>query len=471
MTGNLPVVPLMNRRNLLQSLSVAGAASLLGSKEALAEALAPKPNPAFTQAMKGLPPLKITNIKTIMTAPNRIRLVVVKVETSEPGLYGLGCATFTQRALVVKTAIDEYLKPFLIGRNVDEIEDIWQSSYMSSYWRNGPVLFNAMSGVDIALWDIKGKRANMPVYQLLGGKVRKGADCYFHASGKDFQELEDRVRPAIERGFRHVRIQAGVEGLATYGAGSGGPTNTSSPGATEAIGPTNPRAIWEPAKYARQVPKMFEYIRGKFGDDVELLHDVHERVTLQQGIQICKDVEKFRPFFIEDPFPPEENDHFRLLREQCNTPIAMGELFNTQHEYLPLIKNRLIDYIRIHISQIGGLSPARKVAILSEYFGVKTAWHGPGDASPVAHAAQLAIEVSSYNFGVHEGSGFPKETMEVFPGCPEVKDGYMLAQERPGLGIEVNEQLAAKFPFPAGPPNFDYSWGTTRRRDGTVIRP
>ncbi len=462
----------MKRRDAIRSLSLAGAASVLGSKDALAEALAPKSTPGYAQAMKGLPPLKITNIKTIMTAPNRIRLVVVKVETSEPGLVGWGCATFTQRALVVKTAIDEYLKPFLIGRNVDEIEDIWQSSYMSSYWRNGPVLFNAMSGVDIALWDIKGKRANMPLYQLLGGKVRHGADCYFHAAGKDFAELSDRVKFGIEQGFRHVRIQSGVEGMATYGAGGANRgTGAAAGGSEEAIGPTNPKAIWESAKYARMVPRMFEAMRKQFGEDVELLHDIHERVTLQQGIQICKDVEQYKPFFIEDPFPPEDNDHFHLLRRQCNTPLAMGELFNTQQEYLPLIKDRLIDYIRIHISQIGGLSPARKVAALSEYFGVKTAWHGPGDASPLAHAAQLALELASYNFGVHEGSGFPKETQEVFAGCPEVKDGYMMANEKPGLGIDFNEALAAKFPIPAGPPNFDYSWGTTRRRDGTVIRP
>lgn len=461
----------MKRRDALRSLSLAGGASLLAANQSLAETLAPPS--AYAQAVKGTAPVKIKDIKTIMTAPDRIRLVVVKVETTEPGLYGWGCATFTQRALVVETAIEKYLKPFLVGRNVDEIEDIWQSSYMSSYWRNGPVLFNAMSGVDIALWDIKGKRAGMPVYQLLGGKVRKGADCYFHASGRDFAELEERVRGAMERGFRHVRIQASVAGLATYGTagpnrGTGAAPSTDT---AEAVGPTNPKAIWESAKYARQVPKMFEQMRKKLGDDVELLHDVHERVTLQQGIQICKDVEQYRPFFIEDPFPPEENDHFRLLRHQCNTPIAMGELFNTQHEYLPLIKDRLIDFIRIHISQIGGLSPARKVAALSEYFGVRTAWHGPGDASPLAHAAQLAIELSSYNFGVHEGSGFPQNTQEVFKGCPEVKDGYMLAQEKPGLGIEVDEKLAAKFPFPDGPPNFDYSWGTTRRQDGTVIRP
>ena len=458
----------MKRRDVLRTLSIAGGASLLASGRSLAQAVAPPPSAAAAQAVKGTAPVKIRNITTILTAPNRIRLVIVKIDTTEPGLVGWGCATFTQRALVVQTAIEQYLKPFLIGRNVDEIEDIWQSSYMSSYWRNGPVLFNAMSGVDIALWDIKGKRAGMPLYQLLGGKVRHGADCYFHASGNSFTEVEERARGAMERGFRHVRVQVATPGYAGYGAG--GPRPLAAAG-DEAVGPTNPGAIWDSGPYVRMLPKFFEHLRTKLGDEVELLHDVHERVTLNEGINLCKALEPYRLFFLEDPFPPEDNDHFRLLRQQTSIPIAMGELFNTQHEYLPLIKERLIDFIRIHISQIGGLSPARKVAALSEFFGVRTAWHGPGDASPLAHAAQLALELASYNFGVHEGGGFPKETQEVFVGCPEVKNGYMLAQERPGLGIEVDEKLAAKFPIPAGPPNFDYSWGTTRHKDGTVIRP
>ena len=397
----------MNRRDVLGTLTMAGGASMLGPTQSLADALTPT-LAGYAQAIAGTAPVKIRDIKTILTAPNRIRLVIVKVETTEPGLVGWGCATFTQRALVVQTALEQYLKPFLIGRNVDEIEDIWQSSFVSSYWRNGPVLYNAMSGVDIALWDIKAKRAGMPLYQLLGGKVRHGADCYFHASGANFTEVEDSARRAMAQGFRHVRVQVATPGYAGYGAGGGA---AATPAArNDAIGPTNPRAIWEPAPYCRMVPKMFEHLRTKLGDEVELLHDVHERVTLNQAVNLCKALEPYRLFFLEDPLPPEENDHFRLLRQQSSVPIAMGELFNTQHEYLPLIKDRLIDFIRIHISQIGGLSPARKVAALSEYFGVRTAWHGPGDASPIAHAAQLALELTNYNFGVHEGGGFPQPT-------------------------------------------------------------
>ncbi len=378
----------MNRRDALTSISMAGGASLLPSGlpsglpagESLAAGLPAAAGAVFAQAVRGTAPVKIRDIKTILTAPNRIRLVIVKIETTEPGLVGWGCATFTQRSLVVQTAIDQFLKPFLIGRNVDEIEDIWQSSYVSSYWRNGPVLFNAMSGVDIALWDIKGKRANLPLYQLLGGKVRHGADCYYHASGATFEEVEASARKGMEAGFRHVRVQVSTPGYSGYGARSTQPGAATAPAPdnSDVVGPTNPRAIWEPAPYCRMLPKLFEHLRSKLGDEVELLHDVHERVTLNQGINLCKALEPYRLFFLEDPFPPEENEHFRLLRQQTSIPLAMGELFNTQHEYVPLIKDRLIDFIRIHISQIGGLSPARKVQALSEFFGVRTAWHGPG---------------------------------------------------------------------------------------------
>src|ERR1700730_6621578 len=249
----------MNRREAIRSLSLASGASLLASPPSLAGVVASKSAASCAQALRGTAPVKIRDIKTILTAPNQIRLVVVKVETTEAGLVGLGWAAFTQRALVVQTALEQYLKPFLIGRNVDEIEDIWQSSYVSSYWRNGPVLFNAMSGVDIALWDIKAKRAGMPLYQLLGGKVRHGADCYFHASGASFAEVEDSARRAMAQGFRHVRVQVSTPGYAGYGARS---TASAAAGArNDVVGPTSPKAIWEPAPYVRMVPKLFEHLR------------------------------------------------------------------------------------------------------------------------------------------------------------------------------------------------------------------
>ena len=266
----------MDRRELLRLVpagTALGCAGLLTGRGLGGEEGIQEKKPAAPE----LPPLKITDVRTIMTAPDRIQLVVVKVMTSEPGLYGLGCATFTQRALAVQVAVDKYLQPFLIGCNVDEIEDIWQSSYVSSYWRNGPVLFNAMSGVDMALWDIKGKRAGMPVYQLLGGKCRFGAALYAHTSGRDSREVEERARAAMEKGYRYIRVQAAIPGMATYGAA----VEREEPHGPGSVRSTSPRAIWEPGRYVREVPRLFEHLRAKLGDEVELLHDVHERISPQ----------------------------------------------------------------------------------------------------------------------------------------------------------------------------------------------
>ena len=395
--------------------------------------------------------MKITNVKTILTAPDGIRLVVVKVETSEPGLYGLGCATFTQRPLAVATAVDEYLKPFLIGKDPGNIEDIFQTSFVSSYWRNGPVLNNALSGVDIALWDIMGKRAGMPVYQMLGGKCREAVTLYAHAGGSDFQEVSENIRRYMEQGYRYVRAQVAIPGYSTYGASGGG------------------TPAFEPTPYVNTVVKLFAHLREQLGDEVELLHDVHERIPPIQAINLAKLLEPYHLFFLEDPFAPEDVDYFQLMRQQTSTPIAMGELFNNPNEYVPLIKERLIDFIRVHISQIGGISPARKLAAFCEFFGVRTAWHGPGDVSPVGHAANVALDLACYNFGIQEQHVFRENTREVFPGCPEIRDGCYWASEAPGLGMDINESLAARFPFPEHPLNG--GWPPVRRRDGTVIRP
>jgi mannonate dehydratase len=408
----------------------------------------------MSETSRGVPPLKITNVKAIGTAPDGIRLVVVKIETSEPGLYGLGCATFTQRPLAVITAVEQYLKPFLIGKDPDDIEDIWQSAYVSSYWRSGPVLNNALSGVDQALWDIKGKRAGMPVYQLLGGKCRQAAAVYVHASGQDFKEVEDNARRFIEQGYRHIRCQVAIPGLSTYGSRRTG-------GAGD--------APWEFTPYVRTVPKLFEHLRSTLGDEIELLHDIHERVPPIMAINLAKALEPYNLFFLEDPFAPEDNGYFRILRQQTAIPIAMGELYVNQQEYVPLIQERLIDFIRVHISDIGGLSMARKLAAFCEFFGVRTAWHGPGDVSPVGHAVNLHLDLACWNFGIQEASFFGEATREVFPGCPEIRAGFMWPNDRPGIGVDIDEALAAKYPFPEHPLNG--AWPPVRRADGTVVRP
>jgi mannonate dehydratase len=410
-----------------------------------------------------MPALRITGVKAICTAPDGIRLVVVKVETSEPGLYGLGCATFTQRPLTVVTAVEQYLAPFLIGRDPNDIEDIYQTAYVSSYWRSGPVLNNALSGIDQALWDIKGKRAGMPVYQLLGGKCRQAAPLYAHASGRDFQEVENTARGFIEQGYRFVRCQVSVTGYSTYGSGGG---RSASQQPAHLLPAQQP---WEPGPYCRLVPRLFDHMRSQLGEEVELLHDVHERVPPIQAIQLARDLEPYRLFFLEDIFAPEDVDYFRILRQQSAVPIAMGELFVNQAEYVPLIRDRLIDFIRVHISDIGGLSMARKLAAFCEFFGVRTAWHGPGDVSPVGHAANLQLDLACHNFGIQEQHMFGERTREVFPGCPEIRDGMLWSNERPGLGIDIDETLAATYPFPTHPLNG--AWPPVRKRDGTVIRP
>jgi mannonate dehydratase len=320
------------------------------------------------------------------------------------------------------------------------------------------VLNNALSGLDQALWDIKGKRAGMPVYQLLGGKCRFAVDCYAHSSGKDLEALEASVQKNIDRGFKHIRIQLGAYGSPHL--------SKNADFEKEEFG-LPVESLMDARPYLNATPRMFERMRSKFGDEIEFLHDIHERIEPIQAINLCKELEKYRPFFIEDPFAPEANGYFRMLRQQCSVPIAMGELFNNPHEWTELISERLIDFIRVHISQIGGLTPARKLAALAENFQVRTAWHGPGDVSPVGHAANAHLDLAVHNFGIQEAVQFNEATLEVFPGTPVLRNGYMHVNEAPGWGVDINEELAKKHPLPEKP---GY-WLPTRRRDGTSVRP
>lgn len=436
---------------LITAGSAAGILGLFGSQESRAETHA---TPFYAT---GIPPVKIKSVKAIATAPEGSNLVIVKVETTEPGLYGVGCATFTQRAMAVITAIDSYLNDFCAGKDVDNIEDMWQSAYVSSYWRNGPVLNNALSGLDEALWDIKGKRANMPVYQLLGGKCRIAVDCYAHASGRTPEALVDRVQQFMDQGFRHVRIQQGGYG----GVG----TTEQQPDFKEAGFGREQDQFMDQNAYLKGVPEMFDVVRKRCGEDVELLHDIHERVEPVDAINMIKQLEQYHPFFIEDPFSPENMNWFKHLRTHTTVPIAMGELFNNYNEFRDYMVDQLFDYIRIHISQIGGITPAMKIARLGEWFNVKTAWHGPGDTSPVGHAANAHIDLAVWNFGIQESHFWNERAQEVFPGCQTYNNGYMYINEAPGLGVDINEKEAAKYPI-----GTRSNW-TVRKSDGTIIKP
>jgi len=444
----------MNRRDFFR---VAGASTAcgLGSPMMRAEDQAEK-------ATRGMATPRIKDISVIECEPAGVRLTVVKITTDQDGLYGYGCATFTQRADLVKPAVDKYLKPLLLGKTTDRIEDIWWTCYDSSYWKNGPVLNNAISGIDQALWDIKGRQAGMPVYQLLGGKVREAVDTYAHADGPEYADVVAAAKKYMDQGFRNVRVQVGVPGMAGYGSARGNATTT--------YKPLHDKPFFEPAVYMRRALKLFEACRKELGEEVNLLHDMHERVTPNQAVQFCKDAEQFHLFFIEDPLSPEDIAYFKQIRENCATPIAMGELFNSPHEWQPLIEGRLIDYIRCHLSQMGGLTPARKVAILAEQYGVKTAWHGPGDLSPVGHMAQVTLDIVSPNFGIQEYSSFNERSQAIFHGCPVMKDGYLWVNEAAGWGIEVDEKEAAKSPFTPGRNGLNGGWGEIRRLDGTVIK-
>ena len=396
----------INRRNAMKLLTAGSAAGLLGlfgTRESRAEKYE---TPSYA---KGMPQVKIRNVRSITTAPEGSNLIIVKVDTTEPGLYGLGCATFTQRAMAVLPAIDTYLNDFCVGKDVDNIEDMWQSAYVSSYWRNGPVLNNALSGLDEALWDIKGKRANLPVYQLLGGKCRIAVDCYAHASGPTFEVLAERVQQFMDQGFRHVRIQQGGYG----GVG----TMPKEPDFKQAGFGRKEDMYMDQQTYLKRVPEMFEYIRKKCGEDVELLHDIHERVEPVDAINMIKRLEQYRPYFIEDPFSPENMGWFRQLRNQTTVPIAMGELFNNINEFRDYMVDQLFDFIRVHLSQIGGITPAMKIARLGEWFNISTAWHGPGDVSPVGHAANAHIDLAVWNFGIQESHFWNEKAQAVFPGC------------------------------------------------------
>ncbi len=378
--------------------------------------------------------MQIKNIKVIVTSPGR-NYVTVKIETDE-GIYGLGDATLNGRELSVAKTLEEYLAPLLIGKDPDNIEHIWQYLYKGAYWRGGPVLMTALAGIDMALWDIKGKVAGLPVYSLLGGKSRDKILCYTHVFGQNFQEVKDEALEKITEGYKALRVQVAIPGLkGTYGT-------------VEDDARTLPFVeTWDSRPYLNIIPELFEFLRTEIGDEIHLIHDSHERLQVSEALKLAKELEKYDLLFLEDLLKPENKDGFMQIRNQTSTPLAMGELFNSKWDALLLIKEQLIDYIRCDLSHIGGITEAMKIAALAETFHVKTAWHGPADISPVAHLANLHVDYAITNFGIQELAEFPDQVDKVFKGRPEFRDGYLTIPDKPGLGCDIDEKAAAEYPY------------------------
>ncbi len=416
--------------------------------------------------MKSLP---IKDVIVIETAPSARNLVIAKVVTEEPGLYGLGCGTFTQRYAGVSAILRENLRPLVIGRDALRTEELWRLMMFNGYWRGGPVLNNAVSAIDMALWDLKAKVAGLPLYQLLGGKVREAAAVYRHADGTTHDELAKHVRAHLDAGVTHVRLRLGGGAAETYRSGEaggmayGGVNDDPVPAPDGAL----PGAYYDARSYVATTLDAFAHIRATFGDRVELLHDVHSRLNLTEAIRFAKELEQFRLFFLEDPLALEDFTAYRQLRAHTSTPIAASELFTNPEQWLPLVQERLIDFLRMHVSDIGGLTPARKAAIVAEQYGVRTAWHGPGDCSPVGHAVNLHLNLASPNFGIQELQPFDKTAQAVFPGCPELRAGYLYPNDKPGHGVDLDEALAAEHPCKAEVPQ----WTQARRPDGSLNAP
>jgi mannonate dehydratase len=384
--------------------------------------------------------VKIERARVIVTSPGR-NFVTLVVETDD-GVRGIGDATLNGRELAVVSYLEDHVIPCLIGRDPHRIEDIWQFLYRGAYWRRGPVTMSAIAAVDMALWDIKGKVAGLPVYQLLGGASRNSIMVYGHANGKSVEETVERAIEYQEQGYKAIRLQSGVPGLASaYGVSNDKyfyePADADLP--TE--------NVWSTEKYMRVVPELFAAARDQLGWDVHLLHDAHHRLKPIEAARLGKDLEPFRLFWLEDAVAAENQESFRLVRQHTTTPLAVGEVFNSVWDAKQLIQEQLIDYIRATVVHAGGITHLRRIAAFADLFNVRTGCHGATDLSPVTMAAALHFDLSVPNFGIQEYMRHTEETDAVFPHAYHFDDGAMHPGDTPGLGVDIDEERAARHPY------------------------
>ncbi len=399
--------------------------------------------------------MKIVEARVIVTCPGR-NFVTLKLVT-EDGLHGLGDATLNGRELAVAAYLTEHVIPLLIGRDARRIEDTWQYLYKGAYWRRGPVTMAAIGAVDTALWDLLGKSLGVPLYRLLGGASREGVLVYGHASGENVEEVLAAVHDYVGRGYKAVRVQCAVPGMpATYGVGRGKlyyePAEKGLP----------PEAAWSTDRYLGFAPGLFARVRQEFGPDLPLLHDVHHRLTPIEAARLGKELEPYHLFWLEDPVPAELQEGFRLIRQHTTTPLAVGEVFNTIYDGERLIREQLIDFIRATVVHAGGITHLRKIASLAELFHVRTGCHGATDLSPVCLGAALHFDLAVHNFGIQEYMRHSPETDRVFPHAYRFEGGMLHPGESPGLGVDIDEKLAATYPYERA------YLPVARRLDGTV---
>ena len=397
--------------------------------------------------------VQITGLRVFLTAPDQQNLVIVRMETNQPGLYGLGCGSFAYRARAVRQILEDELCPLLQGRDASRIEDIWQLVNVNAYWRSGPVLGSALAAVDMALWDIKGKMAGMPLYDLLGGKCRERVDLYCHCNAKDDDAILEKTERAKADGFRVLRV--------AY-SDFDGPSRDDS-----YLCLRNECKHYDPRRHMRSIVHLLQKLRLHFGEETGLITDTHERLSPADAVVLAKELEPLHLFFMEDPLSPENLPWLARIRQSCTTPIAIGEVFSHPSEYKQVIENRWADYIRCHLSAVGGLTPARKIAALCEFYGVRTAWHAPLDTSPVSIAVQTHLDYASPAFGIQEYCGLSPQSAEVFPGLPECRGGALYVSDAPGHGVDFDEHAAKRYPPREGPTR----WTEMRWMDGGLHTP